>query len=86
VAQMRKKVGVSATNRSITLSPGDIGVIIKRSGHIELLAPRGTTELSTFHQALAGAAVGVKMDERFLDQALSTFRLYYAPPTEAGPQ
>lgn len=65
---------------TVTLSEGDIGVIIKPDGTVHPLLPTGVKRLSPKGMALIGAAFQVENDEAYRNAAASAFMLYHTPP------
>lgn len=65
---------------AITLSKGDIGVLIRPDGVIDALLPDGAKRLEPKHMALIGAAFQVQNDEAYREAAAKAFVLYHTPP------
>jgi hypothetical protein len=64
---------------TVTLSKGDIGVIIKPDGSIHPLLPTGARKIDHRHKALIGAAFQVQFDGDYRDKAAGAFDLYHTP-------
>jgi hypothetical protein len=71
----------------LTLSEGDVGVVLHFDNTIDVLLPAGeeAKPLSPLHQALVGAAIGVVMDDEFRAAAVQTLTVYRdARPGRSG--
>jgi hypothetical protein len=69
---------------AITLSKGDIGVVVAADGTIHPLLPNRTKSLSPKHIALIGAAFQVQNDPPYALAAAKAFELYHTPQKGHG--